>query len=178
MEPFGSTQPALTEILGLLIPGSCWAFHTRIAVSSPGGNISFVSSDSGRRQSTPSFSGVNSGGRGVGTPGRITGGVVVRVEGVGTPGRITGGVVVRVEGVGTPDRITGGVVVRVEGVGTLGRITGGVVVRVEGVGTLGRITGGVVEDVGTAWWLFMAAAPAVNWEVIGAWTVPSVGLGT
>ena len=144
MEPFGSTQPALTEILGLLIPGSCWAFHTRIAVSSPGGNISFVSSDSGRRQSTPSFSGVNSGGRGVGTPGRITGGVVVRVEGVGTPDRITGGVVVRVEGVGTPD----------------------------------RITGGVVEDVGTAWWLFMAAAPAVNWEVIGAWTVPSVGLGT
>ena len=144
MEPFGSTQPALTEILGLLIPGSCWAFHTRIAVSSPGGNISFVSSDSGRRQSTPSFSGVNSGGRGVGTPGRITGGVVVRVEGVGTPDRITGGVVV----------------------------------RVEGVGTLGRITGGVVEDVGTAWWLFMAAAPAVNWEVIGAWTVPSVGLGT
>ena len=144
MEPFGSTQPALTEILGLLIPGSCWAFHTRIAVSSPGGNISFVSSDSGRRQSTPSFSGVNSGGRGVGTPGRITCGVVVRVEGVGTPDRITGGVVV----------------------------------RVEGVGTLGRITGGVVEDVGTAWWLFMAAAPAVNWEVIGAWTVPSVGLGT
>ena len=159
MEPFRSTQPALTEILGLLIPGSCWAFHTRIAVSRPGGNISFVSSDSGRRQSTPSFSGVNSGGRGVGTPGRITGGAVVRVDGVSTSGRFPGGGVVRVEGVSTS-----------------GWITGGGVVREEEVDTLGWITGGVLEDVGTAWWLFMAAALAVNWEVIGAWTVPSVGL--
>ena len=56
-EIIGTSRPALTEILGLLIPGSCWAFHTRIAVNSPGGNISLVSSDSGRRQSTPKFFG-------------------------------------------------------------------------------------------------------------------------
>ena len=34
-----------------------------------------------------------------------------------------------------------------------------------------------MEDEETAWWLIVAAPLVINWEVIGAWTVPSVGLG-
>ena len=34
-----------------------------------------------------------------------------------------------------------------------------------------------MEDKETAWWSVMAVPLAINWEVIGAWTVPSVDLG-